>query len=252
MLPVNGLTGGESIMCGKWRFVGSALVIAAAVAVLPLHAQRGQGFRGQGFGGQRGPNLGHSLELALENQETLGLSQEQVAQLQELNGVMDDEVAGLVEELRGVEESFRAGDLDRDQASRQIQALRGELLTASAPLRGRIQEVLTVEQHNKLQPLARQARPGIGRSGTIQDRRTPAARGSGMGQGGARQGQLRGSRGGVGLRSGINGQGRAPAPGFRQALPRGQVQRMGRPAPFPRRGPGWGAPATLAGGGNLP
>ena len=43
-------------MCGKWRYIGGAIVVAFGVAVLPLQAQRGQGMGGQGLGGPTGPN----------------------------------------------------------------------------------------------------------------------------------------------------------------------------------------------------
>lgn len=209
-------------MCGKWSFIGSALIVAVAVAALPLHGQRGQGPRGPRAGGQRGPNLGHSLELALENQEDLGIGREQEAQLLELKSVLDGEIAGLVEEMTRLQESFHAGTLERNAAIRETQAARGKLITAAAPLRGRIQEILTVEQHNKLQLLARRARPGIVRAG-------PRIGGAGPGIGGARA-----------IRGGL-------APGARA-----RINRRARPAPFFRRGQRGGNLAPLGGEVNLP
>jgi len=248
-------------MFGKWEYVGGALVVALAMAVMPLQAQRGQEFRGQGFRGPGGPNMGYSLELALERQDELELTQDQVARLKELKALIDGDVGGLVEEMNELRESIRAGEVEWDEGGRQIQALRGELITASAPLRGRAQEILTVEQHNKLQPLVRQDRLGGGRMGALQGRGMTSLQGRGMtsfqGRGGASfqgrgagmgmPGQLRGSRGGVGLRQGSYGQGRTPALGFRHFPKRGI-----RSAPFYRRG--WGS-EPLAGsgeGGSLP
>jgi Spy/CpxP family protein refolding chaperone len=202
-------------MCGRWRYIGGALVVALGVAVMPLQAQRGHGFRGQGLRGPAGPNMGHSLELALEHRDELELTQDQVAQLQELKATIDRDVLGLGEAMNELRESIRAGEVERDEGLRQMQTLRGELITASAPLRGRAQEILTVEQHNKLQPLARQGRPGGGRGGAVQGRGAFSARGRGMGMGMGMgmPGQPRGSRGGVGLRMGFRGRagGEAPA-----------------------------------------
>ncbi len=131
-------------MCGKWRYIGGALVVALGLAVMPLQAQRGMGPRGQGVRGQGGPNMGHSLEMVLENQEQLGLSGDQVAQLKELKATIDGSVVGLAEEMKALREGIRGGEVERDEGMRQMEALRGQLITASAPLRGRVQEILTV------------------------------------------------------------------------------------------------------------
>lgn len=183
-------------MCGKWRYIGGALVVALGVAAMPLQAQRGMGPRGQGVRGQGGPNMGHSLELVLENQEQLGLSVDQLAQLKELKATVDGSVVGLAEEMKVLREGIRAGEVERDEGMRQMEAIRGQLITASAPLRGRVQEVLTVQQHNQLQTLVRKDRPGGGRAGAFQGSGAPSVRGRGMGVG--MMGQFRGGRGGVG------------------------------------------------------
>ena len=120
-------------MTGKWRYFGTAMAVALSVAVVPVQGQRGQGARGPGARGAGGPFFGQSVDVALENQEALGLDQEQVQELTGLKGVLDGEVATLVGEIKA--------------------------------LQGRIQEVLTVEQHNKLQPLVREGRTAFGRSG---------------------------------------------------------------------------------------
>lgn len=152
-------------MTGKWRYLGTAMAVALSVAVVPVQGQRGQGIRGPGARGAGGPFFGQSVDVALENQEALGLSQEQVQELTGLKGVLDGEMATLVGDMKALQEGIRNGDVDRDEGSRQLTAMRGELMTASAPLQGRIQEVLTVEQHNKLQPLVQEGRPAYGRSG---------------------------------------------------------------------------------------
>ena len=112
-------------MFGKWRYAGSALVVALGVAVMPLHAQRGQGFRGQGLRAGGGPKLGHSLELALENEGALEISQDQAAELQELKAIIDGDVAGLAEEMRALRASIQSGEVERDEGFRQM-GLSGE------------------------------------------------------------------------------------------------------------------------------
>jgi hypothetical protein len=178
--------------------------------------------------------MGRSLELALENQETLGLSGQQVAELQGLKTVMDRDVDGLIEQMGALRESVRSGEVERDEGFRQMEALRGELITASAPLRGRVQEILTVEQHTELQRLVRAERPGLGRGGAF---RGGWARGFRGGSAGALRGRLGGTGrvgafrrppGGVALGQGFFRQGQAPGAGLRRVAPpfgaRGRVQ----------------------------
>jgi hypothetical protein len=175
--------------------------------------------------------MGRSLEIALEHQEDLGLSGDQIAQLTEMKAVIDQDLNPLSEEIKILREGIRSGEVDREDGMRQMQELQGRFLTASAPLRGRVQEIFTVEQHQKLQPLVWQGRPGVGRGGVVQ----------GKGGGGVgRRGQMRGSRGGVGLRQGFHGQGRTPALGFRGGPPRLQRMRPGRGAGPIRGGRGIG------------
>lgn len=189
-------------MFGKWRYAGGALILALGLAVVPVEAQRGPGMGGRALLGPGGPNFGSSLQVALEHQGELGLTQDQVAQLEELKAIIDEDVAGLVEEIKATREGIRNGDIARDEGFREMEALRGKLITASAPLRGRVQEILTVEQHNELRPLVRQTRLGVGR-----------------GQARGMAGQPRGMLGGAGPRMRFPGQGRGPALGFRRASP---------------------------------
>jgi len=179
--------------------------------------------------------MGRSVELALEHQETLALEQSQVAQLQELQAVMDGEVAGLAEEMRALQQSIRDGEVERGDGMRQMSALKGQLITASAPLKGRVQEILTVEQHNNLQPLVREGRPygsghGAGRAG---GRTSAKAWGVGKGV----PGQSQGARGGRGFRASRQGLG---------------PPRSGRPMRGARGGWGGGIPAQVGNDGNLP
>ena len=169
-------------MMGTMRVMGVALVVATALVPVPLHAQRGGGFRGQG-----GPNMGKSLEVVLERQEELGLNQDQVARLQELKGILDADVAPVIDEMAGVRKMIQDGEIDRGEGLRQMEALRGQLITNAAPVQGRVQQILTGEQHRALQSVVRQGRPGAGAVGAgqargrIGDRSVGRAQSPGMG-----------------------------------------------------------------------
>jgi hypothetical protein len=233
-------------MAGKCRWVAGTAVLTFILAVQPLEAQRGRGARGAGALGSGGPFLGQSVNLALQNQEQLQLSQDQVAQLQDMKAILDGEVAGLSEEMTALRESMRAGGVEWDEGQRQMGVLRGELISAASPLQGRVQEILTVEQHNKLQPMVRQNRPGLGRGPAAQGRIGISVRGrAGAGRG---IGQPRGILGSVGRRPGFDGQGRAPALGIRRGFSGAQVGPKGRRAPLIRRGIGGRVPVPGEGG----
>lgn len=196
------------------------LALTALVAAVPAEAQRGMGVRGgAGPRGPGGPNLGRSVDVALENQEELGLTGEQVAQLTEMKSLMDQELNPLAEEIKTLRAGIQSGEIDRAQGVRDLQALQGQFIASSAPLRGRVQEILTVEQHNRLQPMVWQGRPGLGRGAAFGGR---GARGAGM------RTPMRGGRGGPGFRSGFQGQGRVPAFGFRARPRRMLPRRSGR------------------------
>lgn len=209
-----------------------ALTLAVAVGVSPIEGQRGAGFGGRGGG----PYAGRSLDVIIENQEALGLTGDQLAQIQQLKGVMDSEVAPLADEIRALRTRIRAGELERNDGLRELQALQGQMTTAAAPLRGRVQEILTVEQHRQLQATVWQTRPGRGRGGAV----------GGRGGWGMARGQVRGSRGGFGPRQGFNGQGRGPASGFRTIPPGAPFRNRGFRGPDQTAGPG-GSPSVETG-----
>lgn len=204
----------------KRKIGGFVMAAAVALTLGPAHLQ-GQ-WRGPFRGPGDGPNMGRSLAVLLEQQEEFGLSQEQRSQLQDLKAIMDGEVEPLAEEMRALRDQMRAGEVDRAEGFRQMEVLRGGLITASAPLRGRIQEILTVEQHRQLQRTMWEGRPGSDRWGAL--RNGNRVRGPG--------GILRGGRGGFGPRQAVYGQGRVPAFGFRGTAPGDD---WGRVAPGPSR-----------------
>jgi hypothetical protein len=226
----------RNMMLTKRMGMTVAFALAATLVASPVQAQRGLGMVRSG-----GPNLGRSLEIALEHQEELGLTGDQLAQLQEMKAIIDQDLNPLSEEIKALREGVRAGDVDRSEGIRQLQELQGQFLSLSAPLRGRVAEILTVEQHNRLQPLVWQTRPGRAGARAFQGR---------MGRGGFGPG-MRGGRGGAGFRQGFYGQGRVPALGFRGA-PRGRGFRppAGR-ARFFRRGGGIGPTAPQPDSGVL-
>jgi Spy/CpxP family protein refolding chaperone len=209
---------GEWIMKRTLKYVGGAAVLALCVATTPVEGQRGMGFRGVGPRGGGGPFMGQSVEKALENQEELGLSQDQISELQGLKSVLDGDVTPLMEEMKTLREGIQSGDVDRDEGFRRMQALRGELLTASAPIQGRVQEILTVQQHSRLQPLVRQDRPGLGRGvpGVQGQSVAPQGRGARSGI----RGRMGSARGGVGIGARFNGRGRYPTMAPRSRFPR--------------------------------
>lgn len=226
------------------RVKGGGLVLAlglgVGLAALPAEAQRGPGLRGPAAG----PFMGQSLEMLLENQEELGLGEDQLAQIRELKAVMDEDVIPVAEEMKALREQILAGDVDRMEGFRRMEAVRGRLISASAPIRGRIQEILTMAQHRELQALLRLNRPGFGRGGAAA-----------MGRGGAWQGRApaclapgRGGRGAAGFRGSRGGfgpaQGRQPAMGPGRTRP-GALWFRGQGGPVPP-GPGGDLPGRVA------
>lgn len=192
--------------------------------------------------------MGRSLDLVLENQGELGLSPDQVVQLQELQAILDQDVTPVAEEMRTLREMIQEGETDRDEAIRKMKALKGQLITNSAPLHGRIREILTAEQHQKLQPLVRQNRPRGGRAGPVRGRRLVPGRMPRMGSGSG----LPLARGGIGLYRGFGRAGGLRSP----ALQRGVARNFqpGRTTGFirPNRGRRGQPPPGVGRGGGLP
>ncbi len=190
-------------MMRKCVVIGVALTAVAGTLATPIQAQAGWGADGRG-----GPFMGRSVEMALEHQAELGLDRDQVAKLQDMKGVLDGQVTPLAEEMKLLREKVRSGELDRAEGFREMEALRGKLITAAAPLQGRVQEVFTVAQHRQLQAMVQAGRPGMGRGGAF------------LGRGGARMapGVRQGGAGGAGLRPGIRGGGQLPAVGARRGI----------------------------------
>jgi hypothetical protein len=193
------------------------LVVGVGVFGAPLEAQRGPG----GWVAGPGPHMGRSLEVALEHQAELGLTQDQMARLSELRDALDRDVFPLTEGMKALREGIWAGEMDRIEGFRQMEALRGELITASAPLMGRVQEILTADQHRRLQMMMRQLRPGFDEEGVAPFGRL---RGGVMAPGAQVPGGrafLRGGWGGAGVQPGFRGPGRLHQRWWRGPAPSG-------------------------------
>ncbi len=165
--------------------------------------------------------MGKSLEVVLEKQEELGLSQDQMTQLQELKGILDTEVVPVIDEMAGVRKMIQEGELDRAEGLRQMEALRGLMITNAAPVQGRVQQILNVEQHRLLQSAVRQGRPRAGRAGVGGVRGAMGGRGMGQAQSSRIGARGRAGGGNPGVR-GLPGQrriGQGAALGYRGLKP---------------------------------
>jgi len=189
--------------------IKSGLVMLVALAVSggghPISAQQGYGGGGLGLYGV-GPRLGENVTLALEFQDQLGLSQNQVASLQLLQAGILQDVAPLEAEIDGVRASILAGEVSFVDGLALLQGLRGEFQAASAPYRVEVDAVLTPPQHQTLQDIMWETRPL--QAQTLGTPGTGLGRGAGFGLGwSGRMGLGRGAGLGVGRGTG-RGQGR--------------------------------------------
>lgn len=123
--------------------------------------------RGLGGGGLRvygvGPRLGENIQLALQNQDRLGLSADQVQQLQDLQVGIQEEVLPLQQEIDALRSRIGLGDVAYAQGVGQLQSLMAEYQTAADPYRTRVVNILTPAQHTALQQMMYQTRPSWGR-----------------------------------------------------------------------------------------
>jgi hypothetical protein len=107
-----------------------------------------------------GPRLGENVELALEYRERLGLTQEQVLALEELQIGILGEVAPLRMEIEELRAQIISGEFDRVDGILALQDLRAALDDAAAPYRAGVTSILTVQQHTALQGILWSTRPG--------------------------------------------------------------------------------------------
>ncbi len=175
---------------------GVAVFIALALAGGgdSLTAQRGFGVgRGLGVYGL-GPRLGENIEIALQFQEQLNLSGEQVGALQELQVGIQQNVAPLEAEIYDLRARMMSGEVTRFAGVSQLQDLFTRYDAAGTPYRTGVATILTADQHRELQGLMYNTRPvqgaylggaasGLGRGFGIGAGRGIVGRGAGVGWG---------------------------------------------------------------------
>lgn len=135
--------------------------LAVAAGAGPLAAQRGSPGGGLGLYGY-GPRLGDNVQLALEHQEELGLSEEQVATLRNLQQGIQRDVAPLQTEIDDLRAHIMAGEVSRVDGLLTLEQLLANFQEAAAPYRTGVTTVLTADQHVRLQEIVWGTRPGTG------------------------------------------------------------------------------------------
>ena len=162
---------------------GVAVFIALALAGGgdSLTAQRGLGVgRGLGVYGL-GPRLGENIEIALQFQQQLNLSVEQVGALQELQVGIQQNVAPLEAEIYDLRARMMSGEVTQYAGVSQLQDLFTRYEAAAIPYRTGVTTTLTADQHWELQALMYNTRPG---QGAYLGRAAPGlGRGFGIGAG---------------------------------------------------------------------
>ena len=155
-------------------------VLAALLLAAPAAAQRpgpgsqdGPGrFRGQDRGGAL--PIERSVGIALERRDSLGLSSEQIEQLEALEAEIREGIAGRRERMQELREGARG---DRAAARERMADFREEEGELREVQRGRLDDVLSQEQSDRLGELMRRSRS-----------RRPEGRGRGARDRGIRQG----------------------------------------------------------------
>lgn len=200
--------------------VALALALSGAGNLLSAQVGARGGLGMYGFG----PRLGENIQLALLHQDELGLTEEQVSSLTELQAGIAEEVAPLEDEMNALRDRILAGEVGWSTGVLRLQELRAQYETAAAPYRTRVADVLSVDQHRALQtimldtrPLAAPGMPGA--AGVLPGRGLGTRLAPGLGAGRAYYG--------AGLGRGP-GYGRGMGPGLGR----------GRAGFYGRRGPG--------------
>jgi len=203
------------------RTMGGAALLAAVMAVAPLHADAPQGPRGQ-RGAEVGPR-GAGIEMIMRQRERLELTEDQVKRLDQLRQEAVQRRTAHQAQMAELRSKVAAGQLEPEALRDQVRAMREGADEIQKQQRERIEGVLTDAQKETLREWGARAR-------AFQ-----------MG----RQSALRGGQGrmapGMGPQQGLRG--RAPRAGFRNDARPGMRQRWAPGAPGRpniRRGPGDG------------
>ncbi len=200
------------------RVATGLIVLAMAGAANPASAQVGRRIFGVG------PRLGENIQLALQNQDRLGLSSDQVGRLQELQSGVERDVMPLETEIEAIRSSLQTGNVGYAEGQTRLQDLLVRYETAAEPYRAGVNEVLTPSQHDTLRLMMFDTRPypqmgygwagvGYGRAG-VGYARPGVGYGYGYGYGYGRAGVGYG-RAARGMAWGGRGFGRGAGWGFR-------------------------------------
>lgn len=162
------------------------MVVLALVLSGGLNGVMGQrGLRGGGLGLHGlGPRLGGNVELALEHQEGLSLTAQQIASLQEMRTGIQQNMAPLEVEITNLRTLIMEDEVDREEGLTRLRQLLEQYRTAAEPYRSGVTTILTVDQHRRLQA---QVQSDRGAEGRLLGR---AGGGRGVGRGSARRGRL--------------------------------------------------------------
>lgn len=140
------------------RVTTGLVVLAMAGAVSPASSQVGPAGVGRRIFGV-GPRLGENIQLALQNQDRLGLSSDQVGQLQELQAGVERDVMPLEDEIEAIRSSLQAGNVGYAEGQARLQDLLVRYETAAEPYRTGVNDVLTPSQHDTLRWMMFDSRP---------------------------------------------------------------------------------------------
>ena len=135
-----------------------ALVLALAGGGHFLSAQQGLGGQGLGLYGV-GPRLGENVELALEFQDLLGLSPEQVGALEALQNGIRQDVEPLEAEIAVLRAGLMNGEVSRVDGLVELQDFLIQFQAVAEPYRIQVETLLTPAQHGALQGIMLETRP---------------------------------------------------------------------------------------------
>ncbi len=202
------------------RMTSGAAVLAAMMAVAPLHlqAQRGPRMGQDPADGPRGPGV----EMILRQREQLELTESQVQQLDQIREAAVQRRTAHQAQMAEMRSKVMAGEMKPEELRQAVQARRDAAAQVATQQRERVEAILTDAQKQKIEEWRAQAR------------------GFRMGRMSAMRGGRTGMMGRRGFHGGFPGMGgQRFAPGMRQGWgPDGMGFRRGGPG----GGPGFGPP----------
>jgi hypothetical protein len=148
-----------AIMSRTGRIFAVLVGLAAGAGTGPLLAQSGGAGGGLGLYGY-GPRLGENVQLALELRDQLGLSEEQIASLRDLQEGIQRDVGPLQAEIDQLRAHIISGEVNRLDGLLTLEQLLAESQEVAAPYRAGVTTILTTDQHLRLQEIMWNTRPG--------------------------------------------------------------------------------------------